>query len=379
VIPISLRHDNWIYIQYSYRMGSVDRHTVRTGRGAGSNPPGRFERVVTEPVDDGWGGLEEPLPVLATTVQVETARSIIARNRSPDVPFDQSINPYRGCEHGCVYCYARPSHATMSLSPGLDFETRLFYKANAASLLEKELAARNYRCSPIALGANTDPYQPIERERKVTRAILETLSRYEHPATIVTKGAALIARDLDLLVDMARRNLVAVYVSVATLDKALKRTLEPRAASPAARLAIIRRLADAGVPVGVLVAPVIPVLNDHEMERILEAAADAGASSASYILLRLPHEVKTLFRQWLDDHEPLKSAHVMSRIHELRGGHDNDPRFGSRHRGEGPFAELFAKRFAVARRRLGFSDERIDLDTSRFRPPQPVTPQMPLL
>lgn len=239
-------------------MGSVDRHTVRPCRGAASNPPGRFEQTGSEAVDDGWGILDEPLPTLRTSVQPDVARSIIARNQSPDVPFTQSINPYRGCEHGCVYCYARPTHAVMNLSPGLDFETRLFYKPNAAELLEKELAAQRYRCSPIALGANTDPYQPVERTHGITRAILETLSKYDHPATIVTKGAVLILRDIELLADMARRNLIAVYVSVTTLDKALKRKLEPRAASPATRLAVIRKLADASVPVGVLVAPVIP-------------------------------------------------------------------------------------------------------------------------
>ena len=338
-------------------MASVDRHTVRTGRGAACNPPGRFETTRSQATDDGWGILDEPVSSLSTTVQAEVARSIITRNKSPDVPFDQSINPYRGCEHGCVYCYARPSHAVMNLSPGLDFESRLFYKPNAAELLEKELGAKNYKCSPIALGANTDPYQPIERTYNVTRSILQTLSKHDHPATIVTKGAALILRDLDLLADMARRNLITVHVSVTTLDAKLKRTLEPRAASPAARLAVISRLADAGVPVGVLVAPVIPVLTDHELERILDAAAEAGARSARYILLRLPYEVKTLFRQWLTDHEPLKAAHVMSRINALRGGRDNDPRFGTRYRGEGEFAALLARRFELAVRKCGFDDD----------------------
>jgi DNA repair photolyase len=369
---------NCIEIQYTGGVSDIDRHHVRIGRGAASNPPGRFEVLRPEPVDDGWGGLEAPLPELATTVQADSARSIIARNKSPDIPFSQSINPYRGCEHGCVYCYARPSHATLNLSPGLDFETRLFYKPNAAELLIAELGARNYRCSPIALGANTDPYQPIERRYRLTRQILETLAACEHPATIVTKGAALIARDLDLLADMARRSLIAVYVSVTTLDDALKRRLEPRAAGPAARLAIIEKLAGAGVPVGLLVAPVIPVLTDHEIERILEAGAAAGAAAASYILLRLPHELSPLFRQWLDDHEPLKAAHVMSRIHELRGGRDNDPRFGSRHRGEGEFARLFAQRFAIACRRYGFRDRLPPLDTSRFVAPRPSHPQQSL-
>jgi DNA repair photolyase len=362
-------------------MSTIDRHRVETGRGAASSPAGRFEPTVSEPVDDGWGGLEEALPPSRTTVQAEAARSIIARNRSPDIPFTQSINPYRGCEHGCVYCYARPSHAVMNLSPGLDFETRLFYKPDAAALLEKALAAKSYRCTPIALGSNTDPYQPIEREYGVTRAILETLSKHDHPATIVTKGAALILRDRELLAGMARRGLVAVYISVTTLDPALKRTLEPRAAGPATRLAVIRKLSDAGIPVGVLVAPVIPVLTDHEMERIVAAAAAAGAGArtASYILLRLPYEVSPLFRQWLADHEPLKAAHVMARIRAFRGGRDNDPRFGTRHRGEGVFAELFTRRFALARRKHGLDGEGPDLDTSRFRPPAAETPQMSLL
>jgi DNA repair photolyase len=360
-------------------MSNRDRHCVRTGRGAGSNPPGRFEPTCSEIVDDGWGILDEPIPTVRSSVQAENARSIIARNQSPDIPFSQSINPYRGCEHGCVYCYARPSHAVMNLSPGLDFETRLYYKPNAAELLRMELARKSYRCSPIALGSNTDPYQPIERSYRVTRAVLETLSTHDHPVTIVTKGAALIARDMDLLADMARRNLIAVYISITTLDAALKRTLEPRAASPGTRLGVIRKLADSGVPVGLLVAPVIPVLTDHEMERILEAAAAAGAKTASYILLRLPYEVKALFRRWLDDHEPLKAAHVMSRIHELRGGRDNDPRFGARHRGVGVFADLFARRFELARRKYGYSDSPLTLDTSRFRPPAPNSPQLLLL
>ncbi len=360
-------------------MARSERHTVHTGRGAASNPAGRFESTRSEAADDGWGILDEPVPALRTTVQPDRARSIIARNKSPDVPFDQSINPYSGCEHGCVYCYARPSHAVLNLSPGLDFESRLFYKPNAAALLERELRAKNYRCSPIALGASTDPYQPIEREYEVTRSILETLSKYDHPATIVTKGAALICRDIELLTSMARRNLVTVHVSITTLDAALKRKLEPRAASPAARLSVIRKLADADVPVGVLVAPVVPVLTDDELEGILKAAAQAGARSARYILLRLPYEVKTLFRQWLADHEPLKAEHVMSRIHALRGGRDNDPRFGTRFRGEGEFAKLLARRFELAVRRYGLDNDMPALDTTRFKPPTADGPQLSLL
>jgi DNA repair photolyase len=354
----------------------MDRPDVRKGRGAASNPAGRFESTTSEAVDDGWGILDEPLPRLPTTVSPEAARTIIARNQSPDIPFRQSINPYRGCEHGCIYCYARPSHAFVNLSPGLDFESRLFYKKNAARLLADELCAPGYRCSPIALGANTDPYQPIERRYRVTRAILECLSACQHPATIVTKGAALIARDIDLLASMARRKLVAVFISITTLDDELKRTLEPRAASPAARLGAISRLADAGVPVGVMVAPVIPALTDHELERVLEASARAGARSASYVMLRLPHEVKELFGEWLGTHEPLKAQHVMSRIRELRGGRDNDPQYGSRLRGQGVFATVFARRFELARRRYGLEpQEEFELETRRFVPPRPQTIQ----
>jgi DNA repair photolyase len=361
-------------------MAGSDRKGERKGRGAASNPPGRFEPTRREAEDDGWGILDEPLPALRTTLEAEPARRLITRNDSPDIPFTQSINPYRGCEHGCVYCYARPSHAYLNLSPGLDFETRLFYKADAAALLEKELANPRYRCTPIALGSNTDPYQPVERTQRVTRDILEMLSAAEHPATIVTKGAALIGRDIDLLASMAARNLIAVYISITTLDVALKRSLEPRAASPAARLAAVRMLAEAGIPVGVLVAPVIPVLTDHEIERIIEAAAGAGAQTAGYQMLRLPHEVKDLFREWLALHAPLKAAHVMSRVHELRGGRDNDPRFGARMRGEGAFAALIEQRFRNACRRHGLHQrESFTLDTTRFVPPRGHTAQLSLL
>jgi DNA repair photolyase len=357
-----------------------DRSQLRPGRGAPSNPAGRFEPHRSEAVDDGWGILDEPLPQLATVVQAETARRIIARNDSPDIPFSQSINPYRGCEHGCIYCYARPSHSYVNLSPGLDFETRLFYKTDAEKLLGNELSAKRYRCSPIALGANTDPYQPIERRYRVTRKILELLSDCDHPVTIVTKGAALIARDIDLLASMAKRRLLAVFLSIATLDSKLKRSLEPRAASVSARLAAIERLRQAGVPVGVIVAPVIPALTDHELENILARAKDAGAVGAGYVMLRLPHEVAGLFREWLELNEPLKAAHVMSRVRQIRGGRDNESEFGSRMRGAGRYAELFEQRFALATRRLGLdrNDGRFDLDTTRFKPPQAPTPQQSL-
>jgi len=330
-------------------------------------------------VDDGWGSLDEEVPEFDTLVQAESVRSIISRNRSPDLPFEQSINPYRGCEHGCVYCYARPSHAYLNLSPGLDFETKLFYKPDAARLLEKELAAPGYRCSPITIGANTDPYQPIEREYKVTRRLIEVLSRYRHPFSIITKSA-MIERDLDLLAPLGREHLASVFVSVTTLSDRLKRSLEPRTASPAARLRTIRRLSTAGIPTGVLVAPVIPVLTDDELERILEAAAVAGARSAGYVLLRLPYELKDLFREWLTFHEPLKASHVLSRLRDMRAGRDYDSRWGHRQRGEGPYAQLLAQRFAAACRRLGLnSQKRFVHDMTMFQPPSKDPRQLSLL
>lgn len=355
------------------------RHLARPGRGAVSNPEGRFETTRAEVVDDGWGNLDEPLPPLATTVQPEPARSIISRNKSPDIPFDQSINPYRGCEHGCIYCYARPSHGYLNLSPGLDFETRLFYKADAARLLEKELAAPGYRCSPITIGANTDPYQPIEREYRVTRSIIEVLAKCRHPFSIITKGA-MIERDIDLLAPLARDNLVLALVSVTTLNNELKRTLEPRTASPAARLRAIRSLSAAGVPVGVMVAPVIPVLTDFELEKILQAAAQAGAQSAGYVLLRLPYEVKDLFRDWLQQHEPLKAKHVLTRMQAMRAGRDYDSRWGVRQRGEGEYAELLNQRFKAACARFGLkTGERFVHNTGLFRAPVAGPQQLPLI
>ncbi len=348
-------------------------------RGVFSNPPGRFESVHRSREDDGWGSLEEPLPPLATTVLPEPARSVITRNDSPDVPFEQSINPYRGCEHGCVYCFARPAHAYVNLSPGLDFETKLFYKQDAAGRLAEELARPGYRCRPIALGTNTDPYQPIERRLRVTRSLLEVLRDCDHPVSIVTKST-LVLRDLDLLAPLAARRLARVYMSVTTLDDDLKRRMEPRAASPAARLAAVRRLAQAGVPTGVMFAPVIPALNDHELEAVVEAAADAGASGAAYVLLRLPHEVRDLFYEWLEAHYPDRAARVRARLREMRGGRDNDPRFGERMRGSGPWAALLRARFDAALRRHGLAQgERGALDTTLFRPPRPATPQLSLL
>jgi DNA repair photolyase len=355
------------------------RPAVRTGRGAVSNPEGRFESTRSEVTDDGWGTIDEPLPPLETIVQPEPARSIISRNQSPDIRFDQSINPYRGCEHGCIYCYARPSHAYLNLSPGLDFETRLFYKSDAAQLLERELAAPGYKCSSITIGANTDPYQPIEREYRVTRSIIEVLARCQHPLALITKSA-MVERDIDLLAPMAEKKLVQVFVSVTTLSNDLKRTLEPRTASPAARLRSIRKLTDSGIPVGVMVAPVIPVLTDFELERILEAASEAGAKSAGYVLLRLPYELKDLFREWLEQNEPLKAKHVMSRLHAMRNGRDNDPRWGHRQTGEGEYAELLRKRFEITCTRVGLNrGPRFIPDHSLFTPPTIGPKQFSLL
>ena len=354
--------------------------TPERGRGATFNPQNRFRREGREAYDDGWpapaeAAMPDAEPArLRTTVTIQPARTLIAHNASPDIPFTQSINPYQGCEHGCIYCYARPTHAYHDLSPGLDFETRLFAKPNAPTLLRAELAKRGYRCDPIALGTNTDPYQPIEREWRITRGILEVLAEHEHPFTIVTKSA-LVERDLDLIAPMAAKNMARVYISITTLDKELARSLEPRAATPPRRLQAILALSGAGVPVGVLAAPVIPQLNDRDLEGILEAAAANGARHAGWIMLRLPLEVAPLFRDWLDAHYPLRAEHVMSVLRQLRGGRDYDARFGARMRGTGPFAELIEKRFALACRRLRLNRDREPLDTSRFRPPAPAGPR----
>ncbi|HET7197087.1 MAG TPA: PA0069 family radical SAM protein [Burkholderiales bacterium] len=361
------------------------RETVLHLRGARSFAAGRFESVAREAFDDGWTPEEPDARELATQVTVERARSIISRNDSPDVGFEQSINPYRGCEHGCIYCYARPSHAYLELSPGLDFETRLFAKTNAAELLRAALAKPGYAPSPIALGANTDCYQPIERKYRITRQILEVLAECGHPCTIVTKSA-LVERDLDLLANLASRNLVKVFVSIGTLDRVLARKLEPRAASPQRRLDVLKNLSGHQIPCGVMVAALIPALNDKTLEHVLEAAAAAGAAEAAYVVMRLPNELKTLFREWLDEHYPERAAHVMSVIRDLRGGRDNDPRFGARMRGTGNYAELIAKRFEIACRRFGLNGHGSGrksprLDCSRFRPPAAPaapTPQMAL-
>jgi DNA repair photolyase len=347
------------------------------GRGALSNTPGRFESRASTPCADDWYLDESPRDP-AESALPDRARSVISSNDSPDVGFDVSINPYRGCSHACIYCFARPSHAYLGLSPGLDFETRLFYKDDAAKILEAELAKPRYVCKPIALGINTDAYQPLENRLEITRAILGVLARWRHPVSIVTKSA-LILRDVDLLEDLAHDRLVSVMLSVTSLSNDIKRTLEPRAASPAARLRVIEELSRAGIPVGVMVAPVIPAITDHELESILAAARGAGATLASYVLLRLPHEVKILFREWLAAHYPDRAAHVMSLIQQARGGKDYDARFGQRMRGTGPYAELLRKRFELASRKLGFveSGDRHDLATDFFRPPRTM-PQLSL-
>jgi DNA repair photolyase len=355
-------------------MSSLPGH--RRGRGAASNRVGRFEAWEREAEDDGWDTLETLQEGPETVFIRDTSRSILAHNQSPDVPFDRSINPYRGCEHGCVYCFARPSHAYLGLSPGLDFETRILFKPDAAALLRQELARPGYRCATIALGANTDPYQPVERRLGITRDVLEVLGECRHPVGIITKSA-LIERDLDLLADMARNHLVQVSVSVTTLDRELARRMEPRAAAPHRRLQTIRRLSEAGVPVTALVAPIIPALNDVELETVLAEAHGAGARSASYVLLRLPLEIKDLFQEWLDTHYPLKAGRVMNRVRDTRDGRLYDPTFGKRMRGSGEYAELIAKRFRLASRRQGYGEPPA-LTTAHFRPPSAPSSQLDL-
>jgi len=337
------------------------------GRGTATNLHNRFAPTASVAEDDGW--YQEVPPTQGTEVRIETAKTIITRNNSPDLPFDRSINPYRGCEHGCIYCYARPSHAYWDLSPGLDFETKLIAKTNAADVLEQQLSKPGYVCAPINLGSNTDPYQPIEREYTITRQTLEVLLRYRHPVTIITKGS-LILRDLDLLTELARQRLVAVMISLTSLDDELKRILEPRAAAPKARLRAIRVMREAGIPVGVLCSPMIPMINDSELESLLTAAHAAGAQSAAYMMLRLPLEVAPLFEEWLAAHYPQRAAHVMSLVRQVRGGEVYDSRFGVRMRGEGPFADLLAQRFSKAIKRLGLDRrEGFNLDCTAFCPP----------
>jgi DNA repair photolyase len=338
------------------------------GRGARSNASGRYEAQVREAFDDGWTAEDAEPAQLRTTLSAEKARKIITSNDSPDVGFSKSINPYRGCEHGCIYCYARPAHAYMGLSPGLDFESQLFFKPEAAKLLEKELSSPRYKPEFIHIGGNTDPYQPIERTTRLTRSVLEVLERFGHPFTIITKSA-LILRDLDILGAMGRRNLCRVAISVTSLDRKLARSMEPRAATPERRIGAIKALAGAGVPVTVMFAPAIPGLNDHEMEGVLERAVEAGASGAGYVALRLPLEIKDLFGEWLETDHPDRAARVMSLVRQMRGGAAYDAEWGKRMTGEGPIAQLMSRRFQAAKRRLGLDARFGELDLSQFKVP----------
>lgn len=351
-------------------------HTRRRGRGAGINPAGRFEPVAREVFDDGWTTLEE-LPAFKTDVQVEKPRTIITRNDSPDISFDRSINPYRGCEHGCIYCFARPSHSYMGLSAGLDFEARLFAKPDAARLLERELAKPGYQPKTIAIGTNTDPYQPIEKQWRIMRDILEVLEAANHPVGIVTKSA-LVVRDIDILSRMAEKGLAKVALSVTTLDAHLARTMEPRASTPTLRLQAIRKLNDAGIPANVMMGPVIPGINDHEIERILDAAYAQGAREAGYVLLRLPLEVAPLFKDWLLRNYPDRYRHVMSLVRSMRDGKDYDAEWGKRMRGTGPYAWQIGRRFEIAARKLGFNMKRQHLRTDLFEPVQKGGKQLSL-
>ncbi len=351
-------------------------HDRRRGRGAQSNVTGRYEPQAREGFEDGWQRPDD-LPPFETTVAIDTARKIITRNDSPDISFDRSINPYRGCEHGCIYCFARPTHAYMGLSPGLDFESKLFMKPDAPALLERELAARNYTPRTIAIGTNTDPYQPIERRHEIMRRILGVLDRAGHPVGIVTKSA-LIVRDIDILSRMAKRNLVKVALSVTTLDPQLARIMEPRAATPARRLEALRALSAAGIPTSVMVAPVIPAINDAEIERVLEAAAAAGVQGAGYVLLRLPLEVRDLFREWLKDNFPDRHEHVFSLVRQMRGGKDYDAKWGERMTGSGPYAWMIGRRFETACARLGLNERRASLTIEHFKPPRGPGEQLDL-
>ncbi|OBZ92826.1 radical SAM protein [Pararhizobium polonicum] len=352
----------------------IDR---RRGRGAAINTSGRFEPISRELEDDGWNSLEE-LPVFKTEVQVEKPRSIISRNDSPDIPFDRSVNPYRGCDHGCIYCFARPTHAYMGLSPGLDFEAKLFAKPDAAKLLERELAKPGYKVRPIAIGTNTDPYQPIEKEWRIMRQILEVLKAADHPVMIVTKSA-MVMRDIDILAPMAEKGLAKVGLSVTTLDRKLARLMEPRASTPSKRLEAIKALSEAGIPATVMMSPVIPALNDHEIERVLDSGRTAGATQASYVLLRLPLEVSPLFRDWLLRNYPDRYRHVMSLVRSMRGGKDYDAEFGKRMKGAGPYAWQIGRRFELAAKRLGLNVGKRPLNCDLFVPPLGTGVQLSLL
>jgi DNA repair photolyase len=357
-------------------LGAGVQSERRRGRGSLTNASGRYEPLARIAFDDGWQSLDD-LPPFKTTVQADATRKIITRNDSPDISFDRSINPYRGCEHGCVYCFARPTHAYLGLSPGLDFESKLFMKPDAPALLERELYAPGYSPRTIAIGTNTDPYQPIEKQYEIMRRILEVLERAGHPVGIVTKSA-LVTRDIDILSRMASRNLARVAISVTTLDGALARRMEPRAASPARRLEALRRLAQAGIPTSVMVAPVIPALNDAEIERILDAAALAGVQGAGYVMLRLPLEVRDLFKEWLMANYPDRFRHVMKLVREMRGGKDYDSTWGKRQTGDGPYAWLIGRRFEAACARLSLNKTRVSLTTEHFQPPMQGAEQLSL-
>ena len=363
--------------------GVIDRSGLRIardrrrGRAAAVNPSGRFERQSRHVFDDGWESLEE-LPPFRTEVQVEKPRKIITRNTSPDISFDRSINPYRGCEHGCVYCFARPTHAFMGLSAGLDFESKLFAKPDAAKLLQRELGSKGYTPRTIAIGTNTDPYQPVEKKWRIMREILEVLDAHNHPVGIVTKSA-LVTRDIDILARMAERGLVKVALSVTTLDRKLSRNMEPRAATPVKRLEAMKQLSKAGIPVSVMAAPIVPGLNDSELERILDSAKAAGAQEAGYILLRLPLEVSPVFKEWMLRHYPDRYRHVLSLIRSMRGGKDYDPEWGRRMRGSGPYAWQIGRRFEIAAKRLELNARKLDLRTDLFVPPSRQSSQLQLL
>ncbi|MAN46236.1 MAG: radical SAM protein [Hyphomonas sp.] len=355
----------------------VSERFQHRGRGAISNQTGRFEKETHEAFDDGWSTIEEDAGRLETQLMKDTARTIITFNKSPDIHFDRSVNPYRGCEHGCIYCFARPSHAWGGLSPGLDFESKLFFKDNAVELLKRELSKPGYLPRPIALGINTDAYQPIERELGLTRSLLEVLARYRHPVSLLTKSA-LIQRDIDLIAPMSHAPIVRVGISLTTLDRTLARKMEPRAATPQRRLDTIKALTEAGIPVTVMTAPIIPGLNDHEIETLLEAAADHGATGAGYVLLRLPYEIKDLFHEWLAQHVPDRAARVVNLLREMRGGKDYDAKWFERGTGRGPMAELISKRFARAAHKLGMNQNRKPLRTDIFRPLEDADGQLRL-
>jgi len=363
------------FVGQSLLGASIDRER-RRGRGTMTNPSGRYEPIARIAFDDGWQSLEE-LPPFATTVSIDSSRKVISRNNSPDISFDRSINPYRGCEHGCVYCFARPTHAYLGLSPGLDFESKLFVKPDAPVLLEKELSAPGYEPRTIAIGTNTDPYQPIERKYQVMRGILEVLERAGHPVGIVTKSA-LVLRDLDILARLAERNLVKVAISVTTLDADLARKMEPRAPTPGRRLEALRQLSAAGVPTTVMVAPVIPAVNDADIERVLDAAVLAGVKGAGYVMLRLPLELRDLFREWLREHFPDRENHVFKLIREMRGGKEYDSTFGARMKGAGPYAWMIGRRFEAAFEKRGLNQVKVRLSADQFKPPRPQQAQLSL-